>query len=63
MILMQTPSLKSFLKPILYLVLFFVILTYASKLGAVYAVIAFLAISRVDIHCKACKHFVACGNV
>lgn len=41
---MQTPSLKSFLKPILYLVLFFVILTYASKLGAVYAVIAFLAI-------------------
>ena len=41
---MQTPSLKSFLKPILYLVLFFVILTCASKFGAVYAVIAFLAI-------------------
>ena len=41
---MQTPSLKSFLKPILSLVLFFVILTCASKFGAVYAVIAFLAI-------------------
>ena len=44
MILLQTPSLKSIIKPILYLILFFVILTYASKFGALYAVLAFLAI-------------------
>lgn len=41
---MQTPSLKSILMPIVYVILFFAVLSYAARFGAIYAVIAFFAI-------------------
>lgn len=41
---MQTPSLKSILMPIVYVILFFAVLNYAARFGAIYAVIAFFAI-------------------
>ena len=41
---MQTPSLKSILMPIVYVILFFIVLSYAARYGAIYAVIAFFAI-------------------
>lgn len=44
---MQTPSLKSFLMPILYFIIFFVIITYAARLGTVYGILAFLIILAV----------------
>lgn len=41
---MQTPSLKSILMPIVYVILFFAVLSYAARFGAIYAAIAFFAI-------------------